>query len=79
MVDAEHSRTSQRQPSRYNAATTLRRRQVRPWPWIAAYRELWQREGFRYDGIATYVVIVDDDGELKISNHHWAGIDWFEN
>lgn len=30
MVDAEHSRTSQRRPSRYNAATILRQRQVRP-------------------------------------------------
>ena len=26
----------------------------------------------RYDGIATYVVIVDDDGELKIANHNWG-------
>jgi hypothetical protein len=48
-------------------------------PWIVAYREHWEQKGTQYDGIATYVVIVDDDGTLKIANHHWAGIDWFED
>jgi hypothetical protein len=48
-------------------------------PWIVAYREHWEQKGTQYDGIATYAVIVDDDGTLKIANHHWAGIDWFEN
>ena len=48
------------------------------WPWTVADRELWQREAVRYDGIATHVVI-DDCGALKIANHHWASITWFED
>ena len=43
-------------------------------PWTVAYRELWQLPyAFPLDGIATYLVIVDDDGALKIVNHTWVG------
>jgi hypothetical protein len=49
-------------------------------PWTVAYRELWQQSNpYLLDGIATYVVIVDDDGALKILNHTWVGIKTWED
>lgn len=49
-------------------------------PWTVAYRELWQQPNpYLLDGIATYVVIVDDDGALKILNHTWVGIKTWED
>ena len=47
-------------------------------PWIVTYRELWQEQSEHLDGIATYVVIIED-GELKIANHNWAGVVLYED
>ncbi len=46
-------------------------------PWLVRFRESWQQQTSRHDGIATYDV-VDDGGTLKIARHSWAGFHWIE-
>ena len=41
-------------------------------PWFVAIGENWILDTSRADGMAHYV-IVEENGELKIANHYWAG------
>lgn len=41
-------------------------------PWFVAIGENWILDTWRADGMAHYV-IVQENGELKIANHYWAG------
>lgn len=42
-------------------------------PWYLSVRETWTTPQWVADGTATYVLVTDDDGALKIAGYYWVG------
>ncbi len=46
-------------------------------PWFVSIEETWQERSYIYEGQANYT-IVEVDGVLRIANHYWAGLRFYQ-